>query len=375
MYILFLFRGVNNIMIIKDIKAGKISIPLKKPFKTALRTVNEAEEIVIKIITDEENIGFGSAPPTAVITGDIIPSIKGAIEEVIKPKLIGMDIDNIEEIMKILHGSIIKNTSAKAAVDIAIYDLFTKKYNIPLYKFFGGFSKEIITDITISVNSPKEMAEDSFEAVEAGFNILKTKIGTDVNLDIQRVKAIREAVGDKVIIRVDANQGYKPKEAVRVIRKFEDMGLNIELVEQPVKYWDLEGLKFVTDNVDTDILADESVFGPKEAMDVITNRAADLINIKLMKCGGLYNAAKICSMAETIGIECMMGCMMESKIGITAAASFTGGKANITKADLDTVSLQAKDPIIGGAGFEKDKIILSDKPGLGISGVEGWTEI
>lgn len=362
-------------MKIKDIKVGKVSIPLKKPFKTALRTVNVAEEIVIKVEADTGEVGFGSAPPTAVITGDIEASIEGAIKSIIKPKLVGMNIDSIEEIMTVLHSSIIKNTSAKAAVDMAVYDLFGKKYNLPLHKLFGGYRGSVVTDITISVNSPDEMVRDSIEAVEAGFNILKTKVGTDVNLDIQRVKAIREAVGNDVIIRVDANQGWKPKEAVRIIRKFEDMNLGIELVEQPVKYWDLEGLKFVTDNVDTDILADEAVFGPFEAMKVVQMRAADLVNIKLMKCGGLYNAAKIYGIAETMGIDCMMGCMLESKIGITAAASFVGGKKNITRADLDTVNLLAEDPIIGGANFNKNQIILSDEPGLGIKDVQGWREI
>lgn len=362
-------------MKIKDIKIGKVSTPLKKPFKTALREVKTAEEIVIKVETDTCEIGFGSAPPTAVITGDIEASIEGAIKGIIKPKLVGMDIDNIEEIMSVLNGSMIKNTSAKAAVDMAIYDLFGKKYNIPLYKFFGGLKNSITTDITISVNSPEEMAQDSIEAVSAGFRILKTKVGTDVYKVIERVKAIREAVGKDITIRVDANQGWKPKEAVRIIRRFEDMGLGIELVEQPVKYWDLEGLKFVTDNVATDILADEAVFGPFEAMKLIQLRAADLINIKLMKCGGLYNASKICAIAETMGIECMMGCMLEGKIGITAAASFTGGKKNITKADLDTVNLMAEDPVIGGAKFEGDKVILLDEPGLGVKDVIGWREI
>lgn len=361
-------------MKIKDILVGKVSIKLKKPFKTALRSVDRAEEIVIKVLTDSGEVGFGSAPPTAVITGDIEASIKGAIKDVLSPKLIGMDIDNLEEIMNLLHSSVIKNTSAKAAVDMAIYDLFGKRYNIPLYKLFGGYNNKITTDLTISVNSPEQMVRDSIEAVEKGFKILKTKVGTDAAIDIERIKAIREAVPKDTIIRVDANQGWKPKEAVRIIRKFEDMGLNIELVEQPVKYWDLEGLKYVTDNVETDILADEAVFGPLEAMKLVNMRAADLVNIKLMKCGGLYNAAKICSIAETMGVECMMGCMLESKIGITAAASFAGGKKNITKADLDTVNLLAEDPVVGGAEFKEDLVILCDKPGLGIEKVNGWIE-
>ncbi|MCM8710697.1 dipeptide epimerase [Clostridium sp. SYSU_GA19001] len=362
-------------MKIADIKVGKVSIALKKTFKTALRTVDRAEEIVIKVISDSGEAGFGSATPTAVITGEIESSIEGAVKGIIKPKLIGMDIDNMEGIMNVLHSSIIKNTSAKAAVDMAVYDLFGKKYNMPLYKLFGGYRNEITTDITISVNSLEEMVNDSIKAVQQGFNILKIKAGTDFSMDIQRIKAIRDAVGGNITIRVDANQGWKPKEAVRIIRKFEDMGLNIELVEQPVKYWDLEGLKFVTENVETDILADEAVFSSYEALKVIQMRAADLVNIKLMKCGGLYNAAKINSIAETMGIECMIGCMLESKIGITAAASFSGGKKNITRADLDTVNLMLEDPVIGGVSFNKDKILLSDAPGLGITDVQGWVEL
>ncbi|GLC29507.1 dipeptide epimerase [Clostridium omnivorum] len=362
-------------MKIKDIQVGKIQIPLKKPFKTSLRTVTVAEEVIIKIITEEGAIGFGSAPPTAVITGDIEESIAGAIKSVIKPKLIGLNIEDFEHIMNVLNNSMIRNSSAKAAVDIALYDLFCKQYNIPLYRLLGGYRKTIDTDITISVNSPEEMVRDSIQAVEEGYRHLKVKVGTNEALDIERVKAIREAVGSDIKIRVDANQGWKPKEAVRIIRRYEDMNLNIELVEQPVIAWDIEGLKFVTDNVETDILADEAVFSPREAIKIINMKAADLINIKLMKCGGIYNALKICSIAEAMEVECMVGCMMESKVGITAAASFSAAKKNVTKYDLDTVLLMAQDPIVGGAGFCGNSILLSDAPGLGISEVAGWKEI
>lgn len=362
-------------MKIKDIQVGKIQIPLKKPFKTSLRTVTVAEEVIIKIITEEGAIGFGSAPPTAVITGDIEESIAGAIKSVIKPKLIGLNIEDFEHIMNVLNNSMIRNSSAKAAVDIALYDLFCKQYNIPLYRLLGGYRKTIDTDITISVNSPEEMVRDSIQAVEEGYRHLKVKVGTNEALDIERVKAIREAVGSDIKIRVDANQGWKPKEAVRIIRRYEDMNLNIELVEQPVIAWDIEGLKFVTDNVETDILADEAVFSPREAIKIINMKAADLINIKLMKCGGIYNALKICSIAEAMEVECMVGCMMESKVGITAAASFSAAKKNVTKYDLDTVLLMAQDPIVGGAGFCGNSILLSDAAGLGISEVAGWKEI
>lgn len=273
-------------------------------------------------------------------------------------------------LMELLYNSsILDEDMCRLAIDMAIYDLFGKKYNIPLYKFFGGARREIETDITISVNSPEEMAQDAVNYVKEGYSTLKTKVGIDAELDICRVKAIRDAIGYEVKIRLDANQGWAPKEAIRTIRKMEDMNLNIELVEQPVKAHDKEGLKYVTDNVETPIMADESLFSPYDCFELLKYRAVDILNVKLMKCGGLYNAQKINSMAESCGIQCMIGCMIESKVGIAAAAHLAGGKLNITKADLDAIALFEEDPILGGVELSGNKLIIDDKPGLGISGI------
>lgn len=368
-------KNRRTTMKIQEIRIGKVSIPLKKPFKTALRVVHSAEDIIIKVVTDSGAVGYGNAPPTAVITGDTQGSVATAIREFIAPKIIGMPIDNLEAIMTALDSAMIHNSSARAAVDMAVYDLFGQLYNIPLYKLFGGYCNTVVTDLTISVNALEEMVRDSLEAVAEGYTDLKLKVGTDAALDIKRVKAIREAVGRDINIRLDANQGWKPKEAIRTIHKFEDMDLGIELIEQPVKAHDLAGLKYVTDHVDTDILADEAVFSPYDGFQILSRRAADLINIKLMKSGGLRNALKLCHMAETMGVECMMGCMLESKVGITAAASFAAARKNVTKADLDAAVLLAEDPVVGGVTFERNKIILSDAPGLGITDVKGWQEL
>jgi L-Ala-D/L-Glu epimerase len=356
---------------ITDVQIGKISIPLKKPFKTALRTVCSVEDVVVKITTDTGNVGYGEAPPTGVITGDITGSIIDAIENYIKKQIIGLEIENIEEIMSRIDKCILKNTSAKAAVDIAVYDLYGQLYKAPLYKILGGYRKEITTDITISVNDPQQMAKDSLEAIGLGYKTLKIKVGKDAEVDIERMKAIRGAVGYDIDLRIDANQGWKPKEAVKALRRMEDVGLNIEFVEQPVAAHDFEGLKYVTDNVSIPVLADESVFSPMDAMKIIQMRAADYINIKLMKTGGIHNALKICSMAEVYGVECMIGCMLESKISVTAAAHLAGAKSIITKIDLDGPALCSEDPIDGGAVFEDCKIILSDNPGLGFEKING----
>ncbi|MBU3113786.1 dipeptide epimerase [Clostridium lacusfryxellense] len=361
-------------MKIQDIKIGKISTALKQPYRVGKRFLTFSDEIVIKMISDTGEVGYGSAAPTPSITGETENSIIGAINY-IKPEIIGLDIDNLEEIMKVIHNSMHANNSAKSAIDVAIYDLLCKKYGVPLYKFLGGYKTSLTTDITISNGTVEQMVTKSLEAVMDGYTYLKVKVGNHIDLDIERVKAVRKAVRRGIKIRVDANQGWRPKEAVSIIRKFEDMDLDIEFVEQPVVAWDIDGLKYVTDNVETKILADEAVFGPADAFKIIERRAADLINIKLMKCGGINNAIKIYNMAENMGIRCMMGCMLESRIGITAAASFAASKSNMIKADLDTMLLFEEDAIVGGASIAGKTISLNDSPGLGIEELIGWHEI
>lgn len=358
-------------MKITDIRIGLISVPLKTPFKTALRTVNSVEDVIVEIYTDTGNIGLGEAPPTGVITGDTTGAIIGAIKDHISKVIIGMDIENFEEIMLRLDKCVVKNTSAKAAVDIALYDLYGQLYKAPLYKLLGGYRKEIVTDITISVNEPEEMVKDSLDAIRRGYETLKIKVGKDSIKDIERMKAIRKAIGYDVRLRIDANQGWKPKEAVKVLRQMEDAGLNIEFVEQPVAAHDIDGLKFVTDNVSIPVLADESVFSPEDALKILQSRAADFVNIKLMKTGGLHNALKICSMAEIYGVECMIGCMLEAKVSVTAAVHLAAAKSIITKIDLDGPVLCSEDPVDGGAIFNESIITLENTPGLGIKGIQG----
>lgn len=356
-------------MRIEKIEIAEVNIPLVTPFKTALRTVDSVQDILIRITADDGQVGFGEAPPTAVITGDTKGSIRCAIEEFITPNLLGMEIDDLDGIMKKLHGCILKNTSAKAAVDMAVYDLFAKSCRKPLYRVLGGCRTEIETDLTISVNEIDEMVADSVKAVSCGFGILKIKVGKESRKDILRIKEIRDAVGPDIRLRIDANQGWSPKEAVRIIRTMEDMGIEMDLVEQPVHAHDFAGMKFVTGQVHTPILADESVFAMEDAIRLIQERAADLINIKLMKTGGIYEALKICAIAENYGVECMIGCMLESKIAVSAAAHLAAGKGIITRADLDGPSLCREDPYIGGPLYEGSRIVMNETCGIGITGV------
>lgn len=357
-------------MNIERIETFRAAVPLIKPFKTALRTVTSAESIIVKMTCENGIVGWGEAPPTVVITGDSLLSIESAIHQVIKPFIINKNLLNYEYIFQGLKTILVGNSSAKAAVDMALYDCLSQYCRLPLYQFLGGHKNQLETDFTVSVNGPEEMGDDAVFYIQQGFKVLKVKVGKDdIFTDIERIKEIRRRVGREIKIRLDANQGWKPKDAIKAIRKMEDDGLDIELVEQPVKADDIEGLKQVTDSVDTLIMADESVFTPKQAFEVLKTRSADLINIKLMKAGGIYQAQIINQLAETCGVECMVGSMIETRLGITAAAHFAASKQNITRFDFDAPLMLAKEIVEGGIQYQTRFITLPEAPGLGINDV------
>jgi len=359
-------------MKITDIELGMLRVPLKTPFKTALRTVDTVEDVVVLVRTDSGHTGYGEAAATAVITGDTHGSIIEAVRQYIRPRLIGQDVANLNRLCGLVQSSMERNSSAKAAVEIALYDLWAQLHGAPLYQMLGGGDPVITTDITISVDYIDKMVADSLSAIERGFESLKIKVGKDIGLDIERVKAIHAAVEGRALLRLDANQGWTAKQAVRAMRSLEEAGVVLELLEQPVKAADISGLKYVTDRVNTPVMADESVFSPSQVIDLIQQRAADIVNIKLMKTGGLSNAIRIADIAAIHGVPCMIGCMIESSISVAAAVHLAVARSDvITKVDLDGPSLGQFDPVSGGVTFNESEISISEAPGLGITEVRG----
>ena len=359
-------------MKITAIELGMLRVPLKTPFKTALRTVDRVEDVVVLVRTDTGHTGYGEAAATAVITGDTHGSIIEAVRHFITPRLLGQDVVNLNRLCALVQTSMERNTSAKAAVEIALYDLWAQLHGAPLYQMLGGGDPVITTDITISVDYIDKMVADSLSALERGFESLKIKVGKDIGLDIERVKAIHAAVQGRALLRLDANQGWTAKQAVHAMRALEDAGVVLELLEQPVKAADIAGLKYVTDRVNTPVMADESVFNPSQVIDLIQQRAADIVNIKLMKTGGLSNAIRIADIAGIHGVPCMIGCMIESSISVAAAVHLAVAKSDvITKVDLDGPSLGQFNPVTGGVTFNESEISISSAPGLGITEVRG----
>lgn len=353
-------------MKITDIKTHMMKVPLIRPFHISLGVITHAVSCLVEIETDEGVTGYGEGSPGPLITGE---NLEGTVEtvRVLRESLLGMDPRDLEAVYTVMNRAVAHAGTAKAAIDIACHDILGKASGLPLYRLLGGCSNELETDMTVGLDEPQTMAELAKAHVENGFGIIKTKVGAGIEQDLARVKAIRQAVGDDVKIRLDANQGWHAKEAVELIKRLNEY--DIELVEQPVPRFDFEGLKYVTAYSPVPIMADESCWDAKDALRLVSERAVDLINIKLMKCGGLYEAKKIVNIAEAAGVECMLGCMAEeSGIAINASAALGAALSNITRADLDASFSLKELPFTGGFTIRDTRyLVLPEEPGLGIS--------
>jgi L-Ala-D/L-Glu epimerase len=355
-------------MRITGIHYGILRIPLRTPFKTALRTVEAIEDVVVRIETDSGHVGYGEAPPTVAITGDSLESILEALRGSIGPALLGCEIKDIEGNCLLVQNALLKNTSAKAAAEIALYDLFAQQAGKPLYQVLGGGQPRLVTDLTISANDTATMLSDCESALERGFTALKIKVGKDIGDDIERLQTIRAEVAGRASLRIDANQGWSAEQTLSVMRVLESGGKPFELIEQPVPAQDIQGLIKIRTGITTPLLADESAFNLEQVKQLLALGAADIINIKLMKTGGISQAAAIADFCAGQHTPCMMGCMLEGGISAAAAVHLAVAKQHvITRIDLDGPSLGAFNPIDSNVLFADSVISVSDRPGLGIT--------
>lgn len=354
-------------MRITKVNVSSKAIKLKSPLIISLGKIEYAMSAVVKIETDEGIVGVGEGAPGILITGETLDGTVQCIKEIGKV-ILGCNPLDFEKIYFLMNSVAAHAPSAKTAIDIAIHDIIGKVSNQSIAQLFGGYRESIETDMTLSIDDADIMAKKAKQHIEAGFNTLKVKVGVDEKLDVERIKKIRESVGSATKIRLDANQAWYPKQAIQMIERLGEY--DIELVEQPVKSHNLEGLKFVRDHSRIPIMADESCFTAKDALRLVRMEAVDFVNIKLMKCGGLYEAAKISSICEIAGIECMIGCMAEeTNIGVTAAAHLASGLKNITRCDLDATFGLTEVVLPGGVPLEETKDIkVSHDIGLGIGG-------
>ncbi|UCE43479.1 MAG: dipeptide epimerase [Candidatus Bathyarchaeota archaeon] len=352
-------------MSIQQVRLHSVRLRYHEPFRIATSTSLESHNIIVRITTDSGIVGIGEASPSKRVTHETPKTVTEVLDK-ITPKLIGMSPLRIEQIIEMMDKRVLENPSAKAAIDIALHDILGKTANTPLFKLIGGFRKTVMTDLTLGIKKPEEMAEDALRAVRRGFKALKVKVGVDPEEDFERILRIRRAVGSNTIIRIDANQGWTVDQAIKTLERLGRF--NIELAEQPVAADDIEGLAEVRKNSTIPVMADESVHSPEDALALIRQDAVDLINIKLMKSGGIHKAKKIAAIAEAAGVPCMIGCMGESTVGISAGVQLAAAIKNVKYADLDSdILISDKLVLEGGAELEASQRIPPEKPGLGVT--------
>jgi L-alanine-DL-glutamate epimerase-like enolase superfamily enzyme len=350
---------------IVEVAVERFGMNLREPFVTALGVETTVSGVRVRISDSDGRVGLGEAVACTTVTGDTLESIEGAIRGPLRSAVVGGRLDELDRVLRSIEFAIVGNPSAKAAVDVAVHDLWARSLDRPLHALLGGARAEIVTDITISLDEPEAMASAAMRRITEGFGYLKVKLGGPPDVDLQRVRAVRAVSGSAVAIRVDANQAWSTKEAVAIIKKFEDENLGVELVEQPVRAADLEGLARVTASVATPIMADESCFSPEDALRLASGHVVDGLNIKLMKCGGLRPALAIVAIAEAAGIKCSVGCMMEGMVSATAAACLAAGRSSISSVDLDAPLWLTDIEGSGVATWNGERISFGDVAGLG----------
>ncbi len=349
-------------MVIKDIQFEVRSFRFEEPMKVAFATIVDMQTCIVRITTDEGVTGYGEAAPFSYVTGDNLETVISVGNEFRKP-LIGMDPRAIGAIHRVMDSMYAGNNAIKAGIDIACYDIASKDAGVPLYRFLGGNDPHLHSDVTIGIDEPEAMAEAAKAWTRKGFDIIKVKLGEDIATDTERIKAIRTAVGDKIKIRIDANQGWSVKDTIMISRELASLG--VDLIEQPVKAFDFDGLSEIRKSTDIMIAADESCHSIHDAARLAAMRAVDIVNIKLMKCGGIYNAIKIAAICEGAGIPCMIGCMGESTLANLAGMHLAAATDNIKEVDLDSVYILKQEDVYGGFDHLGGHVTLWDALGIG----------
>ena len=337
-------------------------IPVTSPFITAIGTMTAVNDLLVRIHTDQGLFGLGEACPFAPITGET-QATNAAAAASIRDMIVGKDPLAIDALLREIGPLVHSNPSVVAAFDMALFDILGKVAGLPLFRLLGGSKNVFETDITTGLDTLEKMTAEAKGYADRGYKTLKVKVGLDPDDDYANVAAIRAAVGPKIAIHIDANQGWTVAQAVYALRKMAPLA--IEFCEQPVLASDTAGLKAVRSESPIAIMADEALFGPVDAIKLIRAEACDSFNIKVMKAGGLLNSIRIAHIADAANIRCMVGCMFESRLALTAAAHVVASQANIVHADLDGNNEHAIDPITGGITVNAGRLTLPETPGLG----------
>jgi L-Ala-D/L-Glu epimerase len=354
---------------IKHIEVWSADLGNTKPYTIAFKTVDQVRNAFVEITLDDGTTGIGSGNPSEYVVGENLSQCLEALAEKNLEFLIRRDIREIRQLLYEVWERFPKNPSARAALDIALHDAFTKYLDIPMVKFLGQKIASMPTSNTIGIKNVEETVKEAGEYIKAGFKVLKVKLGKDLSEDIERLVKIRERFGTNVVIRIDANQGYTSQQTVDFFNK--TRALNIELIEQPLPAKAIKEMKDLPDEIKEKIAADESLITPKDALNLIKPpKAAKIFNIKLMKCGGVSQGLQIANIAQAENVDLFWGCNDESIVSITAALHAAFSCANTRYIDLDGSLDLGRDEVKGGFILKDGVMYCSDKPGLGVERIK-----
>ncbi len=350
---------------IVEVKAYPVDMPLKDAFETSKGRKTTSPAVAVEIGLSDGQTGYGAATPVLYVTGEDVDSVLASVDRC-RGSIMGKDISGYRPLFSAIYEALPDKCSARAALEMAVLDGFCKQYGIPMYRFFGGTLSQVETDVTVPICEPEKARELSREAAAKGFNHLKVKVGgkDQEEEDFARVIAMHEGA-PKCTIRLDANQGFTPSFAVEYTTRLLDAGVNVDMLEQPVDRDDTEGLAYVTANTSVAVFADEACRNAADAIRLVQMDAVDGINIKLMKAG-ISGALDIIAVCRAAGKELMLGCMLETGIGMATSVHFAAGTGVFSRLDLDGHLLAVDMPFPGGFTYEGPYLRPNpDAPGHG----------